>query len=58
MLRWIDNMNQMLAAFEQQVKFSLGQIELSLKRDGLFFDDEFKQYFMRASNSRLVKIIK
>lgn len=54
MLSWKDEMGYMLSVIERQVKCSLGKIELTFKRDGLSFDDEFKQYFMWASNHRSV----
>ncbi|XP_031620460.1 zinc finger protein 717-like [Contarinia nasturtii] len=46
-------MIMMLAAFEQQTKLSLDKIEMAFKRDGYLFDDEFKQFFMRTSYSRI-----
>ncbi|XP_031639260.1 zinc finger protein 510-like [Contarinia nasturtii] len=53
MLSWSDEMNQMLVAFEYQVKFSLSNIKQALKRNGLVFNDDFKQYFLRVSYDRI-----
>ncbi|XP_031633804.1 zinc finger protein 91-like [Contarinia nasturtii] len=51
MLSWSDEMSEMLAAFQRQAKYSLINIEMAFVRDGLILNDEFKQYFLRASNN-------
>lgn len=53
-MSWSDEMNQMLAAFDRQAKYSLTNITKALKRNGRSLNAEFKQYFLRASNKRSV----
>lgn len=49
-MSWSEEMNRMLAAFQQQTMSSLDKIEMA--HNGLLFNDAFKQYFLRVSNSR------
>ncbi|XP_055306247.1 zinc finger protein 180-like [Sitodiplosis mosellana] len=48
-----EEMHTMLIAFERQAIHSLGKIRMAFKRNGLSFNQKFKQYFLRASNVRL-----
>ncbi|XP_031637865.1 zinc finger and BTB domain-containing protein 41-like [Contarinia nasturtii] len=49
-------MSQMLVSFEYQAKFSLGNIKQALKRNGLAFNADFKQYFLRVSYDRIKNV--
>lgn len=49
---WRNDMNQMLAAFDSQAIQTLGKINLAFKRDGLIFDQHFKQFFLETSKER------
>ncbi|XP_031637866.1 zinc finger and BTB domain-containing protein 49-like, partial [Contarinia nasturtii] len=53
MLAWSDEMDNMLAALDRQVKYSLKNIKMVFKHNGLSFNAEFKQYFLRTSNDRI-----
>lgn len=57
MQSWSDEMNQMLSAFDCQAKFSLANINTALKSSGLSLNAEFRQYFLQASNDRLVNTL-
>ncbi|XP_031639261.1 uncharacterized protein LOC116351312, partial [Contarinia nasturtii] len=50
---WRREMHTMLSEFERQATISLGKIDMAFKSSGLSLNDEFKQYFMRASNYRI-----
>lgn len=52
MLNCSDEMESMLAAIGHQVKLSLENIKVSLKRCGTSFNDDFKQSFLRAVNDK------
>lgn len=47
-------MHTMLSAFERQTTISLCNIEIQFAQNGLAFNDDFKQYFLQASNNRSV----
>ncbi|XP_031633803.1 zinc finger protein 813-like [Contarinia nasturtii] len=50
---WRHEMLKMLSEFERQTTISLGKIEMIFKYSGLLLNDEFKQYFLQASNIRI-----
>ncbi|XP_031637823.1 zinc finger protein 1 homolog [Contarinia nasturtii] len=54
LMDWKNEMSKMLAGFERQANHTLGIIKLAFKRNGLSFDPNFKHYFLRASNERLI----
>lgn len=49
---WRNEMHIMLSMFDQQAVTSLGKIKFAFKRNGLSFNEEFKQYFLRVTNER------
>lgn len=51
-MSWRNELNNMLAAFDRQATISLGKIKKVLGRNGLSFNDEFKQYFLDVSYDR------
>ncbi|XP_031633833.1 zinc finger and SCAN domain-containing protein 31-like [Contarinia nasturtii] len=53
MLSWSDEMDNMLGVLNRQVKASLKNIKIALTRDGLSFNAEFKQYFLRSTNKQI-----
>lgn len=53
---WMNEMNQMLLAFERQAVHSLGNMYLVFKRDGRTFGQDFKQYFLETSKERYATI--
>ncbi|XP_031635444.1 zinc finger protein 271-like [Contarinia nasturtii] len=52
---WEKEMSKMLTAFEHQAFQSLVNIKWELNRNRLEFNPTFKQYFLHASNARLVE---
>ncbi|XP_031620461.1 zinc finger protein 37 homolog [Contarinia nasturtii] len=52
---WKEEMFNMLAVFEHQAVKSLAIIKSALNRNGFALDPTFKQYFLHASNTRLVE---
>ncbi|XP_031639325.1 zinc finger protein 358-like [Contarinia nasturtii] len=52
-ITWKSEMNKMLVAFDRQVTQSLGIIRVAFQRNGLSLSPKFKQYFLKASNTRI-----
>ncbi|XP_031639692.1 uncharacterized protein LOC116351696, partial [Contarinia nasturtii] len=52
-MEWKDELFEMLASFERQAIYSLSNIRMVFKRDGLLFNTKFKQHFLQASTVRL-----
>lgn len=53
---WRHEMHNLLSEFERQTTISLGKLEVAFEINGLLFSDEFKKYFLRASNHRYVNL--
>lgn len=47
---WENEMDTMLTAFNQQVKYSLENMKMAFELNGWTFTPEFRQYFLQASN--------
>ncbi|XP_031638802.1 uncharacterized protein LOC116350933 [Contarinia nasturtii] len=54
-MEWEKVIYDMLGAFQQQAIFSLGLVKEEFERQGLKFDEHFRQHFFTAANNRLTE---